>query len=141
MRKSRRQSGHSTTERQQRPDAIPAEAMKSAQEVSMEVFHSLFEEILNEEEVPSDWKEGFIVKMSKKGDLSQCKNYRGIMLLSTLGKIFNRIILDRMKTAVDKLLRNHQAEFKKKRSCPDIIVALRIIIEQSLEWNIKRDFY
>ena len=50
-----------------RPDEITAEAMKAAQEVSMEVFHPLFEKIWNEEEVPSDWKEGFIVKLSKKG--------------------------------------------------------------------------
>ena len=117
------------------PDGIPAEAMKAAQEVSMEVFHPLFEKIWNEEQVPSDWKEGFIVKLPKKGDLSQCKNYRGIMLLSTPGKIFNRIILDRMKTAVDKLLRDHQAGFRKDRSCPDQIAALRIIVEQSLEWK------
>ena len=81
----------------------------------MEVFHPLFEKIWNEEPVPSDWKEGFIVKLPKKGDLSQCKNYRGIMLLSTAGKIFNRIILDRMKTAVDKLLRDHQAGLRKDR--------------------------
>ena len=67
------------------PDGIPAEAMKAAQGVSMEVFHPLFEKIWDEEEVPSDWKEGFIVKLSKKGDLSQCKSYRVIMLLSTPG--------------------------------------------------------
>ena len=79
--------------------------MKAVQEVSMEVFHPLFEKIWNEEQVPSDWKEGFIVKLPKRGDLSQCKNHRGIMLLSIPGKIFNRIILDRMKTAVGKLLR------------------------------------
>ena len=56
------------------------------------------------------------------------------MLLSTPGKIFNRTILDRMKTAVDKLLCDHQAEFK-DRSCPDQIAALRIIVEQSPEWK------
>ena len=64
----------------------------------MEIFHTLFENVWNEEEVPSDWKEGFIVKLPKKGDLSQCKNRRGIMLLSTPGKIFTRIILDRIQT-------------------------------------------
>ena len=68
------------------PDCIPADEMKAAQEVSMEVFHTLFEKIWNEEKVPSNWKEGFIVKLPKKGDLSQCKNYRGIMLLSTPAK-------------------------------------------------------
>ena len=56
------------------PDGIPAEIMKTAQEVLMELFHPLFEKIWNEAEVHSDWKEGFFVKLPKKGDLSQCKN-------------------------------------------------------------------
>ena len=37
--------------------------------------------------------------------------------------------------AVDNLLRDEQAGFRKNRSCADNIATLRIIIEQSLEWN------
>ena len=59
------------------------------------------------------------------------------MLLSTAGKIFNKIILDRMKTAVDKLLRDHQVGFMEDGSYPDQIAELRIIIEQSLEWKLS----
>ena len=55
------------------------------------------------------------------------------MLLSTIGNICNRIALDRMKTAVEKLLRDHQARFRKDRPCPDQIAELRIIVEQSLQ--------
>ena len=54
---------------------------------------------------------------------------------STLSKVFNRIILDRMKTAVEKLLRDHQAGFRKDRFCPDQIAAQSIFVEQSLEWK------
>ena len=57
------------------------------------------------------------------------------MLFSVQGKVFNRIMLERLKTAVDKKLRDHQAGFRKERSCIDQITTLRIIIEQSLEWN------
>ena len=51
------------------------------------------------------------------------------------GKVLNRIFLERMKTAVDSKLRDHQAGFRQDRSCTDHIATLRIIIEQSLEWN------
>ena len=43
--------------------------------------------------------------------------------------------MERMKEAVDPKLRNQQACFQRNRSCVDQIASLRIIVEQSLEWN------
>ena len=40
-----------------------------------------------------------------------------------------------MKAAVDNRLRDQQAGFRQDRSCTDHIATLRIIVEQSLEWN------
>ena len=60
---------------------------------------------------------------------------RGITLLSIPGKVFNTVILNRIKDAVDNTLRDEQAGFRKNRSCTDQIAALRIIIEQSHEWK------
>ena len=57
------------------------------------------------------------------------------MLLSTPGKVFNRILLERMKEAVDPKLRDQRAGFRRNRSCADKIATLRIIVEQLLEWN------
>ena len=56
-------------------------------------------------------------------------------MLSIPSKVFNRVILNRMKDAVDTQLRDQQAGFRKERSCTDQIATLRIILEQSLEWN------
>ena len=57
------------------------------------------------------------------------------MLLSTAGKVLNRIILERLKEEVDDRLRDEQAGFRKERSCTDHIATLKIIVEQSLEWK------
>ena len=57
------------------------------------------------------------------------------MLLSTPGKVLNRILLERMKEAVNPKLRDQQAGFRRNKSCDDQIASLRIIVEQSLEWN------
>ena len=57
------------------------------------------------------------------------------MLLSTPGKVFNRVPLERMKEALDPKLRDQQAGFQRNRFCADQIASLRIIVEQSLEWN------
>ena len=116
------------------PDEIPAEAIKADIETSVQMLYSLFSKIW-EKEVPAQWKEGIIIKLPKKGDLRDCSKYRGIMLLSTPGKVLNRILLERMKEAVDPKLRDQQAGFRRNRSCADQIASLRIIVEQSLEWT------
>ena len=87
------------------------------------------------EQIPDEWKEGYLIKLPKKGDLGSCNNYRGIMLLSVPGKVLSRILLDRMKGKVDPELRDQQAGFRKDRSCTDQISTLQIILEQSAEWN------
>ena len=68
-----------------------------------------------------------------KGDLSECHNWRRIQLLYLLSKVFT--ILTRIRKAVDTKLREKKARFRAGRSCKDQIVTLRIIIEQSLEWQ------
>ena len=57
------------------------------------------------------------------------------MLLSTPGKVLNRILLERMKEAVDPKFRDQQAGLRRNRSCADQIASLRVIVEQPLEWN------
>ena len=117
------------------PDGIPPEALKADPAVSAEMFQPLLQKIWEEEQVPHEWKLGYMVKLPKKGDLSVCSNWRGIMLLSVPGKVLTRIILERLKEALDVKLRPEQAGFRQGRSCTDHIATLRIIIEQSLEWQ------
>ena len=63
------------------------------------------------------------------------QDYHGIMLLSIPGKILTRIIMKSLKTTLDKTLREEQAGFRQDKSCTDHIAIMRIIIEQSLEWQ------
>lgn len=76
------------------PDGIPAEALKADLETTAELLYPLFAKIWEEEVMLADWKEGYLIKLPKKGDLSKSSNYRGITLLSVPGKVFNRIILE-----------------------------------------------
>ena len=116
-------------------DYIPPEALKADIETTSLALHSLFTKIWEQEHSPMEWKEGHLIKLPKKGDLSNCNNYRGIMLLSVPSKVLSRVLLERMKDEVDCKLREEQAGFRKGRSCADQVAVLRIIIQQSLEWN------
>ena len=91
--------------------SIPAKALKADIDTTVEMLYSLFARIWEDEELPADWKEGHLIKLPKKGDLSKCSKYRGISLLSVPGKVFNRVILERVKDTVHSQLRDQQAGF------------------------------
>ncbi|VDP24769.1 unnamed protein product [Schistosoma margrebowiei] len=74
------------------PDNIPAEALKADVAATARILHILFNKICDEEQVPTDWKEGLLIKIPKKGDLSNCDNYRGITLLSIPGSLQQGIV-------------------------------------------------
>ena len=81
-------------------DGILPEAIKTDLSTSTEMLFELFWKIWETNEVLDDWKEGYLIKLPKKGDVRECKNWRGIMLLSTAGKVLSRIILERLKVVV-----------------------------------------
>ena len=85
--------------------------------MSEEVLLGFCNRIWNEEKVPEKWKKGLLIKLPKKGDLGHCRNWRDIMLLNMASKV----ILERVKTAWDKKLRDEQAGFRASRSCMDQI--------------------
>jgi len=116
-------------------DNIPPEALKEGGPCTVEALHRILTFAWEKEEIPDDWKRGLLVKLTKKGDLSRCGNWRGIMLLSIPSIVLTRVILNRMRVAVDEALRDEQVGFRKDRSCTDQIATLRIIVEQSIEWS------
>ncbi|XP_052223911.1 uncharacterized protein LOC127839562 [Dreissena polymorpha] len=70
------------------PDSIPAGSLNYDAETSMELLHPLFSKIWKEE-IPTELKEGYHIKLPKKVDLISCSYYRGITLLSTPKKVLN----------------------------------------------------
>jgi len=93
------------------------------------------------EVTPVDSRMGIIFPLPKKGDQTNCSNWRGITLSSVPGKVFARILLNRMKDAVDQLFRQQQAGFRPRRSCMDQIYLIeannRKSIRKSTSGNTK----
>jgi len=87
------------------------------------------------EKVPRKWKRGLIIKIPKKGNLRECKNWRGVTLLSVVSKILGRIVIDRIRMGFDCRLRKEQAGFRSGRGTTEQIFILRNILEQVNEWQ------
>lgn len=110
-------------------DRISAEMLKADSMLSSQILHGLFCKIWETEQFPSDWMEGILVKVPKKGDKAKC----------VILKVLCKVILNRLKDKIDATLRRQQAGFRAGRSCIDHIATLRIIIEQINE--LQQSFY
>ena len=75
-------------------DIIPPEALKEGGPCTVEALHRISNFVWEKEEIPDDWKRGLLVKLTKKGDLSRCGNWRGIMLLSIPSKVLTRVTIE-----------------------------------------------
>ena len=80
---------------------------------------------------PTQWTSSIITPLPKKGNLELMTNYRGISLMSIAAKVFNRVLLNRIRGPIDGLLRKNQAGFRPGRSCIQQIHILRRLIEEA----------
>lgn len=115
------------------PDNIPLELILGGGLPLKTRLFSLILLIWETQSVPANLKNATIVTIFKKGDRSICGNYRGISLLSTVGKIFARILLNRLQTVSEKIFPESQCGFRTSRSTIDMIFCARQLQEKCRE--------
>jgi hypothetical protein len=59
-------------------DQITAELIQGGGETLQSEIHKLINSIWSKEKLPDQWKEPIIIPADKKGDKTDCSNYRGI---------------------------------------------------------------
>ena len=115
-------------------DAIPPEVIKQGIPVLLPHLHELLSLCWREGEVPQDMRDAKIVTLFKnKGDRSDCNNYRGISLLSVVGKVFARVVLARLQILADRIYPESQCGFRSGRSTVDMIFSVRQLQEKCRE--------
>jgi len=78
-----------------------------------------------------------IVTLYKKnGERSDCNNYRGVSLLSIVGKVFARVILTRLQKMAERVYPESQCGFRAERSTVDMIFSLRQLQEKCREQHM-----
>lgn len=77
-----------------------------------------------------------ICPVHKKGNLTNCANYRGISLLNTTYKVLSSILNARLMPIAENIIGKYQAGFRRNKSTTDQIFSLRQIIEKTTEYNI-----
>ena len=99
---------------------IHAEILKAGRNAVLMSLHAVLCSAWNIGLIPSDWKRGLVVPLWKgKGDRQDCNNYHGVMLLSVPGRVFARIIFDRVRHHLLEHQRPELLGFTPKRSMTD----------------------
>ena len=83
------------------------------------------------ERVPLDWMQGLVVPLYKDGDDRDPMNYRGITLLSIVGKVYNRVLGNRLMSFAERErlgIVEEQGGFRPERGTEDQIFILTEVL-------------
>ena len=77
-------------------DGLVGELFKYCGKGMANLLKVLYGVVWTEESIPKQWGQGLIVSLYKKGDAEDLGNYRDIALLSVVGKLFCKILNNRL---------------------------------------------
>jgi len=91
----------------------------------------LFNRLFDEERVPQDWTRELVVPIYKDGDKHIAETYRGITLLSVVGKLYTIVLNTRLSQWCERnqILVDEQAGFREGRSTSDQLFILREAVQ------------
>ena len=113
-------------------DKILNEYIKATFNEMKLIYVDLFNRILNTGQIPEAWTIGMIMPLYKnKGERGDFDSYRGITILSCLGKLFTSILNFRLTKYANEtnLINENQTGFRKNYSTLDHIFLLNNIID------------
>ena len=121
-------------------DNILCELLKHGKEALKGPLTILFNNILISGRYPTLWSHGLIIPIFKKDDPSNPENYRGITLLSAMGKIFTSIMNSRLcDYLIEKgIITPEQCGFRKKHGTQDSIFILKALIDKYVKSKPKK---
>ena len=107
------------------PDGLPAELLKLRLQQDRTILlelHRFTTLIWRDGKFPQQWKDAVITVLHKKGDKTECRNYRGISLVSHAGKVLHKVVARRLGAYCEAngLLPEEQCRFRPGRSTTDM---------------------
>lgn len=112
------------------PGGIPIELIKHAPLIVIKEIALIFNKCLKGDEIPDEWKQAHISSIHKKGCKLICDNYRGISVTASIGRLYGRILKNRIEQSVE--ISEEQSGFRSGRSCVDNIFCLKQLAEKTI---------
>ena len=117
------------------PDNISPRVLKNCARELSGPLATIFAACLEQNKWPAAWKEAHVVPVHKKESKTDPRHYRPISLLSTMGKVFEKLIAETLWRHLNQhsLVSPHQFGFRPGRSTSDLLLLL------SQEWQDTLD--
>ena len=93
----------------------------------------LFNYLLDREFVPDSWQRATVINLFKEGDPAEPGNYRGIALISCLGKLYLSLWARRLAKHAETCLHESQGGFRSRRSTVDQATSLHEVLLRERE--------
>ncbi|KAL1487808.1 hypothetical protein ABEB36_015563 [Hypothenemus hampei] len=116
------------------PDGIPPVVAREFCKIYPEIMLEVCNGCMREGTFPETWKTAKMCLIEKpKKNKNDSNTYRPICLISTLGKILEAMIKQRLESEIEnkKLLNENQFGFRKKRSTLDALSAVLAIVDEN----------
>lgn len=98
------------------PDNLPPFFLKMSADALCRPIHDIFVQSFESGYFPLSWKKSFLMPIHKNGRRDVVTNYRGIAILSTIPKLFEKLIYDQISTSIVSILHPSQHGFESGKS-------------------------
>ena len=98
------------------PDGIPPSVLKSCSFVLSRPLHIIFNKSLASGIFPDFWKVSYLTPIFKSGNRADISNYRPICNLSSIPKLFEKMVAEYLKSKLNSSIMEEQFGFLNKKS-------------------------
>ena len=111
------------------PSGVTSDMFRHAGDLGISLLTSVFRRMMDEEQTPTEWANSLTVPLFKgKGDSLLCDKYRGLRLLEHAMKIWERVLLARLRPHIS--INAQQFGFLAGKSTTDAIFIARQLQEK-----------
>ena len=120
-------------------DKIPFQIVNSLSCFSIVWLSRVCRAVWTEGRASVNWQTEIVVSMFKKGNWSECSNYRATILLSFPGIVYARVLERKCRTIVEAQIQDAQCALRAGREIADQLLTLRQVFEKA--WKFTKPIY
>ena len=123
-------------------DRITNEILKTAKLIIAAPTLKLFNSILNSSVYPAQWKKDILTPIHKAGEKDNPNNFRGVVVSSCFGKLFNKMLQKRLEKycQVNDFVSKTQGSGKQNSRTSDHLLIVRFLIDKYVK-NGRKHLY